>query len=901
MAAGAAPANTRTTRSAEVRAPASRRALIGLAVALSYALASQTTQAWFNGSGPGATFFPAAGITVAALILCDRRTWPYILVAAGSAEIVMDRLHGIELDASLGYALANVAEPLVGATLVLWFAGRPALSRPGDLAAFVGFAVVVAPAIGGAIGATNAVVIGGETDWATFAGQWWIGDGLGVLVVGGSIVAVARTPPTWTGFVAALKAIAAPAAVVAVTVLMFATDTAQLGIAAIAGFLVVALRQGTTTAAVTGALMAFAAAEAVATGHSFLDTLAVTPETGLVYVQLVLGLTILTGLALAAEIHERESAMVEAGRSEAAARQSAFEAVRATALAQLTGQLASLNEEGPAARALLAHGLPVAGAAAGGVYLGAGDEVERIAASGDLGLATTLSLSAGGPVADAIKAGARPGAPGSRLAEIVSDAGGRAALGFELSDGRKGAVVVAGATVAKQLRDSVMRALVDRFTAALERIVLRRLEVEAQARTATLQELAEEVALAESPQRIAEVVVERSAVAHGAEYGFLAIAESESTTPAVVAARGVDPPRWEPGDSDARTPAREVLRTGKVAWFESRAEAQAKFPDVDLESVPVEAAFAVPLRVDDRLVGVLAWGFREPREFDQRFRALTSAIASQYAIALDRARLAAVKRRYADELQQQMLPQSWEVPASVEVAAGYVASEYGLEVGGDWYDVFAIDDARIGIVIGDVVGRGLEASLATGQLRHATVALADGRRGPAALLARLEAFADRFEAARCSTVWYAELDLHTGVLRYSAAGHPPAVLYRGGAAQLLMGGRGVPLCVAPELERDEAHETLAPGDVLLLYTDGLIERRGQGFTAALKRLREFDLEGVGGGSSALTEAVLREIYDPTSEDDAAVLAVSVRSLPVAGVDADTAADQGLPTAAGGIP
>jgi serine/threonine-protein kinase RsbW len=161
-----------------------------------------------------------------------------------------------------------------------------------------------------------------------------------------------------------------------------------------------------------------------------------------------------------------------------------------------------------------------------------------------------------------------------------------------------------------------------------------------------------------------------------------------------------------------------------------------------------------------------------------------------------------------------------------------------LEVGGDWYDVFLAEPGVLSFVVGDVVGRGLRAASAMGQLRSAVRAVAGPGVGPARLLSRLDRFVEQVEAAGMATLAYAELDLATGVVRYSCAGHPPPLLLAAdGALDLLWEGRSTPLgAFLHPVERPEALLQLAPGDRLLLYTDGLIERRDRNLDDGLALL-----------------------------------------------------------------
>ncbi|GAA3630849.1 SpoIIE family protein phosphatase [Streptomyces chitinivorans] len=186
----------------------------------------------------------------------------------------------------------------------------------------------------------------------------------------------------------------------------------------------------------------------------------------------------------------------------------------------------------------------------------------------------------------------------------------------------------------------------------------------------------------------------------------------------------------------------------------------------------------------------------------------------------------------------------------VGFAVRYEPAARPLEVGGDWYDTVELPDGRIGIVVGDCVGRGLEAATVMGQLRSACRALLLQFADPAQVLAALDRFAALIPGALCATVFCGVLDPATGRLAYSSAGHPPGILtHPDGTTELLDQGRSIPLAVRPGRPRPTGTRTMPPASVLLLYTDGLIERRSRPLhagiaeaSAAARRGRGADLE-----------------------------------------------------------
>ncbi len=171
------------------------------------------------------------------------------------------------------------------------------------------------------------------------------------------------------------------------------------------------------------------------------------------------------------------------------------------------------------------------------------------------------------------------------------------------------------------------------------------------------------------------------------------------------------------------------------------------------------------------------------------------------------------------------------------MSAHYVPAQGVVAVGGDWYDLVDIGDGRVAFDVGDVAGHGLQAAVTMGKLRSA--ARVEGLNGsaPADALTALNRFAGSIEHRPLATVAYAVLDLATGELRYAVAGHPPPLLIRAdGTTEYLEGGRSPLLGVPPPGPRAEAAVTLAVGDVLVIYTDGLVERPEESIDEGLAAL-----------------------------------------------------------------
>jgi serine phosphatase RsbU (regulator of sigma subunit) len=205
-------------------------------------------------------------------------------------------------------------------------------------------------------------------------------------------------------------------------------------------------------------------------------------------------------------------------------------------------------------------------------------------------------------------------------------------------------------------------------------------------------------------------------------------------------------------------------------------------------------------------------------------------------------------------------------------AVHYEPASGTLEVGGDWYDVVDLPGDRYGVVVGDVVGRGLAAAAVMGQLRSAGRALLLESQSPAHVLQALDRFAELVPGAAVSTVFCAVIDRERKTLRYSSAGHPPAILVQAdGTSGLLEEASSLPLAVADGLVRPEIDVHLPDGATLLLYTDGLIERRNEAIDEGTARAVEVLRAARHLGAPHLAEVLTERLLADAPDDDVAFL------------------------------
>jgi PAS domain S-box-containing protein len=262
-------------------------------------------------------------------------------------------------------------------------------------------------------------------------------------------------------------------------------------------------------------------------------------------------------------------------------------------------------------------------------------------------------------------------------------------------------------------------------------------------------------------------------------------------------------------------------------------------PSPALRALDLDSLIGVPLLAEGDVTGVLVTGAARPRRFTPEDLGLLRLAADRVALAILHARVYEREHRIAETLQRSLLPDRLPQLPGLATAARYLPAATEAEVGGDWYDVIPIPGGGVGLVMGDVAGKGLAAASMVGRLRSALRAYALEGHDPARVVEQLNRLVwTEADESQMATLLYVIVDPVSDELRWVNAGHPPALLARDGEgpARFLEGGRSVPLGVLPFPTFEEVVAPLHAGTTVVLYTDGLVERPGDHLDRGFDRL-----------------------------------------------------------------
>ena len=337
-------------------------------------------------------------------------------------------------------------------------------------------------------------------------------------------------------------------------------------------------------------------------------------------------------------------------------------------------------------------------------------------------------------------------------------------------------------------------------------------------------------------------------------------------SPEIEALRVARPP--QPGERDH--PVNQAIR-----------DRAAKFVAAGPDDRP-PAAIVVPMIGRHEVLGTLTLGvlYESPTRLTQADLPFAEELARRAALAIENARLYARQRTVAETLQHSLLPERLPTLPGVDCAAMYVAGGPGVEVGGDWYDVIPLSGGRLGIAIGDVVGRGERAASLMGQLRNALRAYAIDGKEPGQVINALNVLITDAGTEHMATMVYGILNPATSQFCFASAGHPP-ILRRtdAGETSYFESVGGLPLGAIAGNWYHETSVQVNGGDTIVLYTDGLIEERTRAIDAGLARLKEAaGLVPVDDLQKFCTDLADRVLQGAACNDDMAILAVRLEPV-----------------------
>lgn len=297
--------------------------------------------------------------------------------------------------------------------------------------------------------------------------------------------------------------------------------------------------------------------------------------------------------------------------------------------------------------------------------------------------------------------------------------------------------------------------------------------------------------------------------------------------------------------------------------------------------IKTRSILQLPLRVREKTIGILGLGWPDPRKFTPEDVDFFALLANEVAIGINNARLYEAERHIADTLQKSLLIIPERI-AGVEYGYLYKSATEAVQVGGDFYDIFELEHEKIAIVIGDVSGKGIEAAIVTSVVKNAIRAYIYEDGTPAIIISKTNDLVARvISPGNFITIFFALLDTRTGKLSYCSAGHPPAIIKREKGGVDLLEKHSPVIGAFPGMHYRTVKVKLERGDILVLYTDGIIEaRRGREFFAETRLI-----ELVRSLKTLSAKEIPRAIFNIVSEfadgkltDDIAILAASLMNL-----------------------
>lgn len=437
----------------------------------------------------------------------------------------------------------------------------------------------------------------------------------------------------------------------------------------------------------------------------------------------------------------------------------------------------------------------------------------------------------------------------------------------------------AGANVPIEISSSVMELGGRRLILGIFRDVSERKQ--AQQLSEALNRLNAEINSTLEFDQIMQRVVEESARAIGAESAGVSLREGDHWVTRHI--YGLPSERLGRRIHESQATATTLaVSTGKPLAI-SDAYEDARINQEEMKRLGVRSVLIIPLIVRDQAIGALAFNYHSaPVTFIEAQLDFAAKLAASVSLAIENANLYASQRNIALTLQEALLT----VPAEIDgVDFGYLyrSATRAALVGGDFYDLFELEGHRVGIVVGDVSGKGLEAASLAATVKNTIKAYSFQEFSPASIMAKTsELVGKTAEPSVFVTVFFGILNTRSGMLTYCSAGHPPSMVKRATSEVSLLATNSPPIGVSQDLEFFDDKEPMSPGDALFLYTDGATEARCPDGLFGEDRLLEVLRASREPSPQELVQSVFSSISESTGghlSDDLALVATSLRPSP----------------------
>ena len=381
-----------------------------------------------------------------------------------------------------------------------------------------------------------------------------------------------------------------------------------------------------------------------------------------------------------------------------------------------------------------------------------------------------------------------------------------------------------------------------------------------------------------TPEQVGDLTLRQIADEAGASAAALCLAEDEADKLVAVALRGYSPElneRWW-SEPERILPLLDAMRTEHVVWFPSWEVFQTRYHEDEPPADPMRrgARAAIPLMLHGRAIGAMYANWVEERRFSPEELEFMLSLGRQCAQAVERARLYAREHQVATTLQRALLPSDVPQVPGIHVDAAYMAATRAADVGGDWYDVFRLNDGRLCVAIGDVVGHGLQAAVIMGQVRQAIRTAALEGHAPAKVLSLANHVLALNRQEGMTTAIVGLYDPLALTFSYAAAGHPAPIVADGSRVVTLTSG-GLPLGFLDAGSLPAWTVQLAPGSLLVLYTDGLIEFGRDAAAGHAALVQAVQAEHIDTSPDPAHRILDRMLSGNQARDDVAIVAIAL--------------------------